>query len=276
MQRRTLVLMLVLAAAIACGAAWLVLGHSAGGATGAAGGSGVRHALPAFRHVDVEGFLDVELVAADTESARVDMPPRAASPVTLEVRGDTLAIRGGEPRRWWQVFGASAGRQPRVLVEFRRIDGIRIGGAVKLHAASIRTPALAVSASGAAALKIDQLDTEALQLAGAGAVKADLAGRAPEQEIELAGAGLFRGGELAGERVRVSVSGAGKASVKARDTLEVAISGAGLVDYTGEPKVTQQISGAGKIRRRSADDGSPERLRIASPALSPAPVARAG
>jgi hypothetical protein len=273
MERRTLVLLLAIATAIACAAAWLVLNPSGsrGGAT--TGSSATNHPLPPFRRIAVEGRIDVALVEGTTEGATVEIPPKGAAAVTLEVRGDTLTVRGGEPRRWWRIFGATSGRQPRITVTYQQLDAIRLGGAVKLHAASIRTPALSVSASGAAALKIEHLDTDLLQLAGAGAVKADIAGRAMEQKIDLAGAGLFRGAELAGERVRVTVSGAGKASVKASEALDVAISGAGSVDYSGDPRITQEIRGAGKVRRRSADDGGGARRHVAS-AATPGVIAQ--
>lgn len=277
MERRTLVLLLVIVTAVACGAAWLVLNPPGRRGVDAADGGPTHHALPPFRFIAVEGRVDVALVEGTTEGATVNLPTRGASKVTLEVEGDTLNIRGGEPRRWWQIFGSSAGRQPRITVVFRQLDGIRLAGAVKLHAASIRTAALSVSANGAAALKIEHLDTGSLQLAGAGAIKADVAGRAKEQKIALAGAGLFRGGELAGERVHVSVSGAGKASVRASETLDVAISGAGSVDYTGNPRITQEIHGAGKIRRRGAEDGGPVRTRMAAaPRSRPAASADGG
>jgi hypothetical protein len=268
MERRTLVLLLVIATAIACAAAWLVLNPPGRRGVETAASTTTSHPLPPFRQIAVEGHVDVTLVEGTTEGATVDLPARGAATVTLEVRGDTLTVQGGESRRWWQRFGSAAARQPRVTIAFRQIDGISLGGNVRLRAASIHAPALTVTANGAASLRIENLDTDQLKLTGAGAIKADFAGRAAEQRIELAGAGIFRGAELAGQRVRVAVSGAGKASVKVSEALEVAISGAGSVDYSGDPRVTQQISGAGKIRRRSADDGGPVRSRTATAALA--------
>lgn len=267
MERRTLVLLLAIATAIACAAAWLVLNPPGRRGAETSGSSTTSHPLPPFHLLAVEGNVDVTLVEGTTEGATVDLPSRGAATVTLEVRGDTLTVQGGESRRWWQRFGAAGARQPRVTVAFRQLDGISLSGNVRLRATSIRAPALTITAKGAAALRIENLDTDLLRLTGAGAIKADVAGRAAEQRIELAGAGIFRGAELAGQRVRVAVSGAGKASVKAAEALDVAISGAGSVDYSGDPRVTQQISGAGKIRRRSADDGGPVRARVATMAL---------
>jgi hypothetical protein len=274
MQRRTLVLLLVLATVLACAGAWVVLNRT----TGADGGEGharvTTHPLPPFRRIAVEGSAEVTLVPAAAETATVSVPARSAGTVTLEVRDDTLTVQTSDPRRWWHFPGGRSAKQVRITIGFRQLDGVELAGNVRLHAAAVRTPSLRVVAHGAATLDIDRLDTDLLQLTGAGAVKADLAGRAAEQQIELAGAGVFRGSELAGERVRVVVSGAGKASVRAAQTLDVAISGAGLVDYAGEPKVTQRISGAGKIRRKSADGRGPVHVRIARPAAIAASAPR--
>ena len=196
--------------------------------------------------------------------------------MTLEVRDDTLTVQSHDGRRWWHLPGGRSAKHTRITIAFRELDGVELAGNVRLHAAAVRTPSLRVVAHGAATLDIERLDTDLLQLTGAGAVKAEIAGRAAEQQIELAGAGVFRGSELAGERVRVAVSGAGKASVRAAQTLDVAISGAGLVDYAGEPKITQQISGAGKVRRKSADDRGPLHVRIARQAVAPSPTAQRG
>lgn len=266
MQRRTLVLLLVLATALACAGAWVVLNRATGAGSADGPGGVTTHPLPPFRRIAVEGSAEVTLVAAAAETATVTLPARSSGAVTLEVRDDTLSVQTSDARRWWHLPGARSAKQARITIGFRQLDGVELAGNVRLHAAAVRTPSLRVVAHGAATLDIERLDTDLLQLTGAGAVKADVAGRADEQQIELAGAGVFRGAELAGERVRVVVSGAGKASVRAAQTLDVAISGAGLVDYAGEPKVTQQISGAGKIRRKSADGRDPVGNRIARPA----------
>ena len=276
MQRRTLVLLLVLATVLACAGAWIVLNRATGAASGDGHGGVTTHPLPPFRRIAIEGSADVTLVAAAAETATVSVPAKSSGTVTLEVRDDTLTVQINDARRWWQLPGARSAKQVRVTIGFRQIDSVELAGNVRLRAAALRTPRLSVVAHGAATLDIDRLDTDLLQLTGAGAVKADVAGRAAEQQIELAGAGVFRGSELAGERVRVVVSGAGKASVRAAQTLDVAISGAGLVDYAGEPKVTQQISGAGKIRRKSADDRGPVHIRIALPAAVAPPAPQPG
>jgi hypothetical protein len=264
MQKRTLALLLLLAVATAFGGAWLVLNRPGTvGATAAREAAREQPVAP-FRNVAVEGFADVTLVQGEREGVVVDTGPKGGTAVTVEVRGDTLHVSATESRRWWHGFGSGTARVPRVTITFRTLETLRLAGAVRVRAVSVRSPTLTVTASGAASVRVENLEADALKVSGAGAVKAEFAGRAREQRIALAGAGVFRGAELAGDHVRVSVSGAGKASVRAAQTLDVAISGAGSVEYSGDPKVTEDISGAGKIRRRSAGDGESARVRVAA------------
>jgi hypothetical protein len=262
MRRRTLVLLLLLAVAVAIGGAWRVLNRPGAASAASAPDGHSAQAVAPFRRIAVEGLADVTLVEGASEGVAIDAPPKGA-PVTVEVRDGTLQIGANESRRWWQGFAAGSARAPRITITFRTLEALRLGGAVRLRAASLRSPTLAVTASGAASIRVENLDVDELKLSGAGAIKADLAGRAREQQISLAGAGVFRGAELAGEHVRVAVSGAGKALVSAGQTLSVSISGAGSVEYSGDPKITQDISGAGKIRRRSAGDGDAIRVHVA-------------
>jgi hypothetical protein len=94
------------------------------------------------------------------------------------------------------------------------------------------------------------LQATRLRLDGAGAIKAEIAGRVAEQSIDLSGAGSYQAVDLISDNVAVQVSGAGKAIVNAKTLLKADISGAGLVEYAGNPRLEQEISGIGKIRRR--------------------------
>jgi hypothetical protein len=104
--------------------------------------------------------------------------------------------------------------------------------------------------AGACKLKIGDLQATKLRLDGAGAIKAEIAGKVTDQDIDLSGAGSYLAAELVSDTAGVRVSGAGKAIVNAKTLLRADISGAGLVEYTGNPRLEQEISGIGKIRRR--------------------------
>ena len=92
-------------------------------------------------------------------------------------------------------------------------------------------------------------------MSGAGALRAEVAGRAADATVSISGAGEFKGGKLVIQNAQVTVAGAGKVTVNAEKTLRATISGAGSVDYVGDPKVTESVSGAGRVRRRDAASG---------------------
>lgn len=85
-----------------------------------------------------------------------------------------------------------------------------------------------------------------VQLTGAGKIEA--AGKVKQQELTLSGARRYAGGRLESQQTRLTMSGAGSATVWALHDLDVTLSGVGSVEYYGDPKVKQSISGLGCIK----------------------------
>ena len=133
---------------------------------------------------------------------------------------------------------------------------------MKVVAERLAVPHLGLALNGAGSVRIASIEADELTLSGAGAVKAEIAGRVGTQKISMTGAGVYRAGELLSDHATVAVSGAGKALVNAAKTLTVDISGAGSVEYLGDPKVTERVSGAGKVRRR--DTTAESHLHVAA------------
>jgi hypothetical protein len=212
----------------------------------------VTQPLAPFHKLDVSGSADVTLVQGDSESVALPGGARDDGTLTAEVRDGTLFIESHNPARWWDlVFGGSDGEAP-IVVTFRRLDDIAVAGTVKITAAKLRADTLRVAGAGGTSLRIDDLDARDLKVSGAGALRADLAGKAADAAITISGAGEFRGAKLVTQNASVTVAGAGKVTVNAEKTLKATISGAGSVDYLGDPKVTESVSGAGRVRKREA------------------------
>ncbi len=89
-------------------------------------------------------------------------------------------------------------------------------------------------------------------MAGAGALKAEIAGKVERQAVTISGAGEYRSPRLVSQDATVNVAGAGKVLINAQKTLKATISGAGSVEYLGDPEVTRSVSGAGTVRRRES------------------------
>lgn len=222
------------------------------------------HAPPIgpFDRLVVSGHAELVLVQGDREAVTIEAPARSRPRIRVRSSHGRLTIETIETTAWWNWFGAS-GRAPTITVHFKVLDVLETNGAVKVTAASIQGQKLSVQASGASSVKVDALQVDTLRFSGSGAVKAEFAGRATDQDISISGAGTLRAGKLASDTASVAVSGAGKVVVNAQKRLEASISGAGVIEYFGDPALEQRIRGAGKIVRRSGETVAPVRLRAA-------------
>ncbi|MFO1317760.1 MAG: head GIN domain-containing protein [Burkholderiales bacterium] len=258
MRRYSLPLVVVASIVLAALLTWLVVSSANFGGrgprpeAGPARSEAAVRALPPFTRLDVSGTADVVLVQGAAESVAVAAGGRRAGQVDAQVRNGTLYIEAVDRTRWWDRLFGGGGRPTHVVVTFRELSQIDAAGTVKLSAASLRAPSLRVTGAGGTEIRIDDLQAGKLELAGAGALKAELAGSVAEQTIAISGAGEYRGARLASDIASVTVAGAGKVVVHARKSLDAAISGAGSVEYLGDPTVTEHISGIGRVRRRDA------------------------
>lgn len=214
-----------------------------------------------FARVTISGHAELVLVQGDREAVLIEASPRSRARVRVRSKDGRLRIDVGEQGSWWGWFGSGSGRRPTITVHFKTLEALDMSGAVKMTSKSIRSPSLRVSASGAASMKVDALEVEALRFAGSGAVKGEFAGSATSQEISISGAGAYRSPKLLSETAAVKVSGAGKVVVNVQQKLDASISGAGAIEYFGDPVLKQRISGAGKITRRSAGEPASPRTR---------------
>lgn len=271
MRRFTLPLVILGSIAIAALLTWIALSSAHFGNRGSrADSAGARaeatttRPLPPFTRMDVSGTADVVLVQGTGEDVTIGTPTGKRAYLTAEVRGDTLYIESGDRTRWWDwlVEGDSL-RTPQVVVTFRDLQAITAAGTVKLTAAKIKVTDLKIAAAGGTQVKIDDLDARQLRLSGAGALKAELAGRVADQNVSISGAGDYRGARLASQNATVNVAGAARVVINAEKTLNATISGAGSVEYLGDPQVTEHVSGAGRVRRRDASGLGFTRIVIA-------------
>ena len=61
----------------------------------------------------------------------------------------------------------------------------------------------------------------------------------------MSGVGNYGAGNLESLTARVTLTGAGGATIWAKDTLDVTITGVGSAGYYGSPKITKTIRGLG-------------------------------
>jgi Putative auto-transporter adhesin, head GIN domain len=258
MRRLSLPLVIVGCIALAALLTWIAVSSSFGRRASPAIRAPVAtetHQLGPFTKIDVSGSADVSLVQGDAESIALPSGPRDQGIVRAEVRDGTLFVESFNHARWWDTLFGGRESQPTIVIAFKNVDDIAVAGTVKVSAAKLRAESLRIAGAGGTSLRIDDLDARDLKVSGAGALRADLAGRAADAAITISGAGEFRGAKLVTQNASVTVAGAGKVTVNAEKTLKATISGAGSVDYLGDPKVTESVSGAGRVRRREAGTG---------------------
>lgn len=223
----------------------------------------VTQTVPAFARLEVSGNAEVVLVQGTAESVALPAASRKSGYVTAEVREGTLYVDARDNTRWWDgMLGRHGGRTAQVVVMFKDLEAIAAHGTVKLTAGAIKAADLKVAGAGGTQIRIDDLTARRFRLSGAGALRADMAGRVVEQTVTISGAGEYRGGKLLSQNTTVTVAGAGKVVVNAEKTLVATISGAGSVEYFGDPQVTERVSGAGRVKRRDASTEGPRPLAL--------------
>ena len=270
MRRFTLPLVILGCIALAALLTWVAVSGSFGRrqapppATTAPAERTISQPLPPFRKIEVSGSADITLVQGDAESVALPAEPRAKGTLRATVRDGTLYVESTDHTRWWDlVFDGGREQRTPIVIALRNVDAIVAAGTVKVTAAALKAEDLRISGAGGTSLRIDDLTVKDLKVVGAGALRADLAGRANDAIVTISGAGEFRGAKFVTQNATVTVAGAGKVIVNAEKTLKATISGAGSVEYIGNPEVTERISGAGSVKRRDATVNEATRIALA-------------
>jgi hypothetical protein len=107
-----------------------------------------------------------------------------------------------------------------------------------------------LSLAGAGDLEASGVDGDRLTVSISGAGNVTVSGKARALELSIAGAGKYQGEQFQTQKATVRSGGAGSAVVNASEELDVTVSGVGSVEYLGSPKVRQTITGVGSVKKR--------------------------
>lgn len=190
-------------------------------------GSGVikteKRPITSFTSIDASGAFDVEVVCQKELSLELEGDDNLLSLVKTEVHGSTLSIK---PEK-----GFSVKRPIRVRISVPDIANISSSGASRFRVMDVKNQKMKIEASGASSF--------------------DIAGETIALDLDLSGATKIDTEQLRAARVRISLSGAGKANVFASEELDAVVSGAGSVTYAGNPKsVKKNVSGVGSVSKK--------------------------
>lgn len=217
---------------------------------GALTGSGVveTEERPArdFLVVSVEYPAEVIIRQGESESVTVAAEDNLLPQLSTEIVNGVLVIRNSE-RNWGKRVNPTEPVKITVMVRDLRAVDFLSAGSVRVE--NLETEELNVTLSGAGEVTLAGLQVRRLEcdLNGAGSIHAD--GVADEVEIRIDGFGSFYGDELFSMTADVQINGAGSANLQVKNYLEAEINGAGSIGYYGTPEVNQHINGAGDVRR---------------------------
>jgi hypothetical protein len=107
-----------------------------------------------------------------------------------------------------------------------------------------------LSLTGAGDMEASGVDGDRLTVSIAGAGNITVSGKARVLELSISGAGKYQGEQFQMQKATVKSSGAGNAIVNAGAELDVNVSGVGSVEYLGSPQVRQTITGVGTVKKR--------------------------
>lgn len=127
------------------------------------------------------------------------------------------------------------------------LDGISLSGAGDINCDDLSTDKLEFDISGAGDVDFN-INAESIEITSSGVGDINLNGKVDSQDVDISGVGKYNAEELESRQCRISVSGAGTATVNVSEELDVEISGVGNVYYVGNPRITQNISGLGMIK----------------------------
>lgn len=215
---------------------------------------GRSYAPGAFDSMAFEGSATVRFVQGERDEVFIEGDEDVQRAITLELNGTRLTLRttGG-----WMVW--RQGSRARVQVTARELKEVRISGAADFVATeTVNTPMLAIDIAGAGLARFEKLHTEELRFTVSGSGDGHFQGTAQRVRLSIAGRGDFFGENLKAERVRIGISGVGKARVWATQELNARVSGIGQVDYWGEPpEVNKRSAGFGRFVDRGAKAPAP-------------------
>ncbi|RZJ11388.1 MAG: DUF2807 domain-containing protein [Rubrivivax sp.] len=195
-----------------------------------------------FDRLELAGAARVLLMQGDRDQAFIAGDADAQKGVEVELADGQLVVRTTGGWKFWhsqKVF---------VKVEMRQLRQLSVSGASDVQVPGpLQVEQLKLSISGAANVRLDQLQARALYFGISGAGEGHFGGRVDEMAVQISGKGKVVADRLQAQKARVSVSGIGNVLLWVTDDLTAHISGIGSVDYFGSPQVQRSISGMGSI-----------------------------
>jgi hypothetical protein len=129
------------------------------------------------------------------------------------------------------------------------LDAIVLNGSGDIEVLDLETSQLSVTVNGSGDVDIEDLEADGIRVRIAGSGDLNVSGEVEEQEIDIAGSGVYEARNLESTDAEVGISGSGSATIRVSDRLDVTISGSGSVRYIGSPGVQMTVTGSGSVEQ---------------------------
>lgn len=195
-----------------------------------------------FTKVRVEGPYKVTLATGVAPFAKANGSSAALDRVAIETTGDTLIIRT-DPNAWGGYPGMDPG-PVEINVGTHELSSASLNGSGSLgidHVAGL-TFALVVQGSGAA--RINDIESDQLNVALAGTTNAKLAGRAKRLTAVVRGLAVLDAATLKTADAHISAEGSATIDAVAAQTAQVRSSGPATIRFMGRPSCELHVSGS--------------------------------
>ncbi len=129
------------------------------------------------------------------------------------------------------------------------LDGVEVSGAASVKVkGGLKVDRFTASASGAAQVSVEGVESSQAVASATGASHVVLSGSAASLKVDASGASQFKAQALQVEDARVSISGASRVALGANKSVAGEVSGASQLELYGSPaRQTVSISGASQV-----------------------------
>lgn len=189
---------------------------------------------------------EVELRQGDSEGITLETDDNILPLVETRIEQGALQVR--RLRRGLELAPSAL----RVVLRFRELDDLAIGGAGSVTGTGLKARRLHLAIGGSGRMVLNQLRAEEVEAAIGGSGNLRLSGGARRIGVSIGGSGDVLAEGLQAERGEVSIGGSGNVQVFVTERLEVAIAGSGRVRYWGDPQVESAVVGSGRLVRVAA------------------------
>lgn len=236
MSKRVLLIMLILSLALSACTINMV--------TGSGKVITQSKSVAGFSNVVFGGLGELVVVQGSTEGLKIEAEDNIMARIRTDVKNGTLTI--GFDRENWQDL-VSPTKPIKYTLSVKTLTGLELTGAGNAVIEALKTTNLVLKITGAGDIKIAKLEANSVTTVLGGAGNLDLSGKVTREEATLSGVGNYGAGNLESLTAKITLTGAGGATLWARDALDVTITGVGSAGYYGSPKITKNITGLGVL-----------------------------